>query len=242
MRDLLHLSPSHLDYLNNSPHHTDNSITFGFEWTRGQSVLLISNLQLKERIRDLEEKVRQLEQQNPGLAAALAKAQQQSHSGGARSGTPPSTASSSAAASRGGGYQAFDPAAQQQGWNNPYLGSAEQQRLPHSDIRSTAQLDPYGAGFSSGGGGGGGSGQVIPGMNQFMLSAAQQHAQNLRAMDPSMFAVAPDTSNDPLPSELDPNELCVSPSPKSNTHSHLGLFALDHYQLTRRISIFALVE
>lgn len=180
--------------------------------TRGQSVLLILIEQLKERIRDLEEKVRQLEQQNPGLAAALAKAQQQSGSGGARSGTPPSSGSNSARG--GGGYPAFDPAAQQQGWNNPYLGNTEQQqRLPHSDLRSTAQ-DPYGAGFPAGGGGGGGaSGQVIPGMNQFMLSAAQQHAQNLRAMDPSMFAVAPDTSNDPLPSELDPNELCVFPPP-----------------------------
>lgn len=51
---------------------------------------------------------------------------------------------------------------------------------------------------------------MIPGMNQVIFGAAQQHAQNLRAMDPNIFALAPDTSNDPLPPGLDANELYVS--------------------------------
>lgn len=44
-------------------------------------------------------------------------------------------------------------------------------------------------------------GQGIPGMQQFM------HAGGLRGPDSSIFALAPDTSNDPLPPDVDQNEL-----------------------------------
>ena len=161
-------------------------------------------IQLKDRIRDLEEKVRLLEQQNPGLAAALAKQQQQQQAAGAGPSSSGASGSSSSAASGSLQTKAFS---QSQTWSTPSSTTGgptyayppgtggflapEQQRLPPSDIRSTShsQTDPYY---------GTAAGQSIPGVSQFMLG---------RQGGPSIFAIAPDTSNDPLPPELDQMEL-----------------------------------
>ncbi|KAF8305543.1 hypothetical protein DL93DRAFT_312570 [Clavulina sp. PMI_390] len=134
---------------------------------------------LKDKIRDLEEKVRLLESQNPGLAEALAKQQQQQDrpTGQQSASTSKHAASSSSPLAPTAGQSA-------PGWT------------------ASADIDAYGSSARSGSGG-----QVIPGMSQFMMGATQTYAQNFRAVDPAMFVVARDTSNDPLPPDLDPNEL-----------------------------------
>jgi hypothetical protein len=93
--------------------------------------------------------------------------------------------STSSPTTAGGPSYAYPP-----GTTGGFL-SPEQQRLPHSDIRSTShpQIDPYYVAKN------------IPGGSQFVLG---------RQGGPSMFSVAPDTSNDPLPPELDQMELCVA--------------------------------
>lgn len=55
------------------------------------------------------------------------------------------------------------------------------------------------------------AGQAIPGVGQFLLN------RQGRVPDPSIFAIAPDTSNDPLPPDLDQHELYVDLSISSLT-------------------------